>query len=116
MKDLYADSGEEIPPNTPKPRGKTVQVDCIINSDNAGDRETRKFQTGIIFNCNSAPIIWYSKRPNTVESSTFGAEFVALRIATELIASLRYTLRIIGVPIERAANIFRGNECVYKND
>ena len=26
MKDLYVDAGEEIPPNSPKPRGKPVQV------------------------------------------------------------------------------------------
>ena len=28
--------------------------------------------------------VWYFKRQNTVESSTFGSEFVALRTATEL--------------------------------
>ena len=36
----------------------------------------------------NAPVVWYSKRQNTVESSTFGSEFVALRVATELIQGL----------------------------
>ena len=43
---------------------------------------------------------------NTVESSTFGAEFVALRITTDSIVSFRYKLRIIGVPIEGEINVF----------
>jgi hypothetical protein len=35
---------------------------------------------------NQAPITWYSKRQNTVESSTFAyAEFIALKTAVDLI-------------------------------
>jgi hypothetical protein len=57
-----------------------------------------------------APIIWYSKQQNTVESLTFGSEFVALRMAVELIIGLRYKLRMFGVPVEGAANIFCNNQ------
>ena len=60
-----------------------------------------------------SPIIWYLKRQNTVESSTFGSEFVALRI--ELIISLRYKLRMFGVKVDGPANVFCNNESVYKN-
>ena len=73
MKDLYVDSKEEIPPNAAYPRGKPVWVKKIVDSDHAGDRATRRSQTGIILYCNSAPIIWYSKGHNRVESSTFGS-------------------------------------------
>ncbi len=38
---------------------------------------------------NQAPIIWYSKRQNTVEMSTFGREFV-IKISVELIEALMY--------------------------
>ena len=48
--------------------------------------------------------------------SIFGAEFVALRIATDFIASLRYNLIMIGVPIEGAANVFCDNAFVYRNE
>ena len=51
-----------------------------------------------------------------VESLTFRAEFVSFRIVTDLIVSLEYKLRIIGVTIEGAANIFCDNESVYRND
>ena len=51
-----------------------------------------------------------------VESSNFGTESVALQIATDIIASLRYKLIMIGVSIEGAANTFCDNESVYTND
>ena len=48
---------------------------------------------------NKAPILWYSKHQTTVETSTFGSEIVAMRIAIEMIEGLRYKLRMLGVPI-----------------
>ena len=62
-----------------------------------------------------APITWYSKRQNTVETSTFSSEMVALRIATEMIEGLRYKLRMLGVPIEGATRVYCDNESVVKN-
>ena len=50
-----------------------------------------------------------------MESSTFGAEFCALRVATEMIESLWYKLRMFGIPIDGPANVFCDNEAVYKN-
>jgi hypothetical protein len=64
---------------------------------------------------NTAPISWYSKKQSTVESSTFGSEFVALRISAEQIISLRYKLRMFGIPIDGPANVFCDNESVFKN-
>ena len=115
MKDMYPDAVEDLPPHAPQPRGNPIELSCFFDSDHAGDKITRRSQTGIILYCNSAPIIWYSKRQNTVESSTFGAEFVALRIASELIISLRYKLRMFGIPILGPCNVFCDNESVYNN-
>ena len=78
MKDFHVDAGEEIPPNPPKPRKKPVQVNFFVVYDNEVDRATRRYQTGVVLYCNPAPIIWYSKRENTVENSSFWAEFIAL--------------------------------------
>ena len=74
-----------------------------------------KYQTGIILYLKNAPIIWYSKRQATVEPSTFGAEFVVLRIASELIVLLRYKLRMFGIPFNGPAQVFCDNKAVYKN-
>ena len=59
--------------------------------------------------------MWHSKRQNGVEASTFGSEFIALKNAFKLVVSLRYKLRMFGIPIEDATNIFCDNEAVYKN-
>ena len=115
MKAMYPDAVEDLPTNAPEPRGNPIQINCFVDSDHAGDKVTRQSQTGIILYCNTSPVLWYSKRQNTVESSTFGAEFVALRIASELIISLRYKLRMFGVPISGPSNVFCDNEAVYKN-
>jgi hypothetical protein len=69
----YPDAKEAIPENMPEPRGKPVMMTCFVDADHAGCQVTRRSHTGVILYINRAPIIWYSKRQNTVESSTFGS-------------------------------------------
>ena len=76
---------------------------------------TRRSQTSIIIFLNRAPILWYSKRQNTVESSTFGLEFVAMKTAIEQIEGLRYKLRMMDIPMDGPTNVFCDNEAVVKN-
>ena len=52
----------------------------------------RQFQTGILFFCNSALIIWLSKRYNSFETSMFGSEFTAMNNAVDIIEALCYNL------------------------
>ena len=98
--DFYPDASEEVSQRAPKPRGRPVRINCFVDANHAGNLVTRRSHTGIIIYVQNAPIIWFSKRQNTVESSTFGSEFVALHIAKELIVALRFKLRSLGVPIE----------------
>jgi hypothetical protein len=46
---------------------------------------------------------------------TFGAEFKATHIAIDLIITLHYKLRMFGVPIEEATNLFVDNQSVVLN-
>lgn len=112
---FYGDIQEPMPPNMPKPRGNSVTMSCFVDADHAGNLATRRSHTGILLFLNKAPIVWYSKRQNTVETSTFGSELVALRIATEMIESLRYKLRMFGIPIDGATDIFCDNKGVVTN-
>jgi len=112
---FYPDAKEAIPSNMPAPRGNSVVVTCFVDADHAGDRVTRRSQTGILIFANRAPIVWHSKRQNTVETSTFGSEFVALKTAVELIEAVRYKLRMFGIPIDGPANVLCDNEAVVKN-
>ena len=76
------------------------------------DLTTGRAVTGILHLLNGTPIDWFSKRQDTVETATYGAEFVAARIATEQIIDLRTTLRYLGVPIHGQAFMFGDNQSV----
>ena len=60
------------------------------------------------------PVICHSKRKNGVETLKFGSEFSAMKNSVEMIAALRYKLRMFGVPIDGSTDIFCDNEAVYK--
>ena len=115
MKKMYSDAVDEIPPNMPEPRGKAMDISVFVDADHAGNKVTRRSQTGVLLLCNSTPVNWYSKRQNTVETSTFGSEFIALRVAVEMIESLAYKLRMFGIPYEGPARVFCDNESVVKS-
>jgi hypothetical protein len=114
-KEFYPDAEESKPINAPEPRGNPVLMSCFVDADHAGNKVTRRSHTGIIIFCNRAPILWYSKRQNTVETSTFGSEFIATRIAVELIKGLRYKLRMFGIPIDGPTNVYCDNNSVVIN-
>jgi hypothetical protein len=113
--DFYKYATDPKPPNMPQPRGRAMTVHCFVDSDHAGDKVTRRSQTGILIFCNRAPVIAYSKRQNSVECSTYGSELCAMRQAIELVKSLRYKLRMFGIPVDGPADIFCDNESVFKN-
>jgi hypothetical protein len=83
-----------------------------VDADHAGCLETRRSHTGVIIYVNCAPVVWFSKRQNTVESSTFGSKYIALKTAINLVEALRYKLRIFGVPLDGSTIIFCDNESV----
>ena len=64
---------------------------------------------------NRVTILWYSRRQNTVESSTFGNELIALKTAVEMLIGLRLKLLCFGIPIDGPSNVMCDNEAVTKN-
>ena len=99
----------------PKRFGNSTSTHCFVDADLVGNLISRRSQTCVLILCNRAPFIWHSKRQNSVESSTFDSEIMALKNSIELIEALRYKLRMFGVPIEGPTNIFCDNKAVYKN-
>ena len=77
-RDFYGDVCKELLPNMPEPKGKCVNMSYFVDANHAGNVITRRLYTGIIIYVQNVPIIWFSKQQNTVESSSFGSEFVAL--------------------------------------
>ena len=62
MKKIYQDAKEDIPTNSPEPRGRSVQVNCYVDANHAGDRVTRRSHTGILIFLNMALVSWFSKK------------------------------------------------------
>jgi hypothetical protein len=62
-----------------------------------------------------ASIVWFSKRQPTVESSVFGAEFVAMKNGIETRRGLRYKLRMMGVTLSGPTFVYRDNMAVVQN-
>ena len=113
---MYRGAKEELPARMPLPRGMVVEITAYCDASYATNKVTRKSHTGFIIFVNKAPVIWHSKKQNTVEGSTFGAEYIALKACIEAIVSLRFKLRMFGIPIvEEPANVFCDNESVVKN-
>jgi hypothetical protein len=110
--DHYPDAIVDKPRNMPKPLGKEVTIHVFWDASHAANRVTRRSHTGILVYCNKALVTWYSKRQNTVESSTFGSEFVAGRIAVDLVEALVYKLMCFGVNVLVPADMFGDNESV----
>ena len=82
------DAKDAIPENIRELRGKPMMMASFVDVDHAGCQLTRRSHTGVILYINCALIIWYSKRQNMVESFMFGSEFIAMKIAVELIEGL----------------------------
>jgi len=113
--DFYPEATDELPPDMPEPLGLPVEITCFMDADHAGNLLTHHSHSGVLIFLNKAPIIWYSKWQNMIKSSTVGSKFFAMCIATDLIISLCYRLRMFGVPLTGPVNVFCVNQGVVNN-
>jgi hypothetical protein len=115
--EMYRDAKEEMPHKIPSPRGRGMTMLAYVDASHAANKVTRRSHTGYVVFLNRAPILWYSKRQQTVETSTFSAEFIALKVCLEAIEHLRFKLRCFGIPIpnNEPTYVFCDNESVVKN-
>jgi hypothetical protein len=62
-----------------------------------------------------APIVWFSKRQPTLESSVFGVECVAMKNDIETCRGLRYKLIMMGVALSGPTFVYGDNMDVLHN-
>lgn len=111
--EFYRDAEEQLPSNMPKPRGRKVTTTAFVDASHAANKVTRRSHTGYIIFVNRVPIIQYSNQQNTVETSTFGSKFIAMKTCVEHIIGLRYKLRMFGVTIDEPTKVLCDNKaCV----
>ncbi len=113
--DFYGNVIEEDPPNMPLPLGNPVQMSCFVDADHAGNKVTRRSHTEIFILLNNTPVIAFSKRQNTCESSTYGSELVAMCIAKDMISTLRIRLKCFGILLSGPTNVICDNYGVVQN-
>ncbi|CAJ1944962.1 unnamed protein product [Cylindrotheca closterium] len=112
---FYEFTKDELPSDMPTPLGKAVEFTMFVDASHAANVVTRQSRTGVLIFVNKAPIIWYSKKQNSVETSSFGSEFSALKTGVELLEGLRFKLRMMGVPIQGYCHTCVDNMSVVKN-
>ena len=98
----YGDCKEVIPDNAPEARGLGFIMRDFVDADHA------------VF-LNGAPIHWFSKKQTSVETSSFGSEFIAMKRCCEYVRGLRYKLRMMGIPVEAPTYVFGDNQAVLAN-
>ena len=115
LRDDYPEASEELDVNLPRAMIDELTVTAFVDSDHAHDKLTRRSVTGMIILVGRTPIFFSSKRQGSIETSTYGAEFCAMKTAVEEILSVRYMLRCLGVRVEHASYLFGDNLGVVQN-
>jgi hypothetical protein len=94
-KEVYPFAEDTLPPDMPEPRGKAVQITVFVNALHAANLVTRQSRTGVLIFVQRAPIVWHSKKQNSIETSTFGSEFMVLKTGVELLEARGTTLQVV---------------------
>jgi hypothetical protein len=109
---IYGDVIEELPPDMPVPKGKAMRLTTYQDANLYHDLVNGRAMSGILHFVNQTPIAWFAKKQKTVETDTYGSEFMVARQASEQIMALRYTLRMMGIPIDGPTWMFGDNASV----
>src|SRR5210317_780599 len=116
-KEFYPDAEEPMPAKDMllEPLGDKIQITAYTDSDHAHDLVTRRSVTGVLLFLNDTLVKAISQRKKTVETSTYGSELVATRVATKRILEYRNTLHLIGVELDGPALLLGDNNSVVLN-
>ena len=111
----HLDGKEEVPPNQPEPRGQGFTISAKVDADHASDTVSRRSRTGFLVWVNSSLVHCWSKKQTSVETSSFGSEFVAMKQCCEYLRGLRHKLRMMGIPVNGPCYICGDNKSVLAN-
>lgn len=112
---VYAGAEELFPEDAPIALGKPVVMTTFVDANLYHDLITGRSVTGVLHLFNKTIVDWYSKKQSTVETATYGSEFVAARTAMEQIIDLRTELRYLGVEVKGSTMMFGDNESVVNS-
>ena len=99
----------------PEPRGVGFTIVAKVDADHASDTVTRRSRTGLLVYLNCSLVHWWSKKQTSIESSSFGAKFIAMKQCCEYLRGLRYKLHTMGIPCDQPSHIYGENQSVLAN-
>jgi len=111
----YKYFNEDLDPRFPTPLVPEMDINLFVDANHAHDKVTGRSVTGLFCFVGSTPVLWKSQRQASVQTSTFGAEFTALKKAVEEAITLRYYLRSMGIKVNKTTPIFVDNMGVVLN-
>ena len=88
---IYGNAQEILPDDMPDPLGEAVITTTTVDANLNHCLATGKSLTGCLHFVNKTTVDWYSINQATVETATYGSEFVAAKSATEQIMDIRKT-------------------------
>jgi hypothetical protein len=105
----------EIDPSFPYPVTNSEMTITAFADANLGSDDTLgRACTGTILFLGKSPISWQSKRQKSVATSTYSAEYAALRTTSDEIIAMRYLLQSLGVVVP-IARVYGDNEGVVRS-
>jgi hypothetical protein len=110
----YPDAQEDVDSKVPKAYGKELETSIFFDLDHAHNHKTRHSITGLIVFAGRTPVSWSSKRQGCISTSTYCAEFMAMRSGIEEAISLRHMLRCLGIPVNAPTNLYGDNKVLYR--
>ena len=109
----HIEGREELPPNMPEPRGMGFTIIAKVDADHASGTVTRRSnRAGKLVYLNCSLVHWWTKKQTSIESSSFGAEFIAMKKCCEYLCGLRYKLHMMGIPCDQPSYIYGDNQSV----
>jgi hypothetical protein len=87
-KSIYGNAGEAVPKDAPESLGKPVTTIHYQDANLYHDIITGRSVTAILHFLNKFPINWYSKKQATVETATYGSEYISARTFVDQIVDL----------------------------
>jgi hypothetical protein len=112
---VYGEISETLPHDAPEPLEKYVTLTHYVDANLMHNITTGRSVTGILHLINKTPIDWYSRKQATVETATYGSEFVCTRTCVKQVIDLRNTLRYLGVPSREKNYMFGDNKSVVES-
>jgi hypothetical protein len=103
------DASEDVGTDFPEAFGREMDTSVFFDADHAHDHITRRSISGLLVFVGSTPVLWQSKQQGCIATSTYCAEFMAMRAAVEEAISIRYMLRCLGIPVTRHTDLFGDN-------